>query len=227
MFELLILLAASYLVGSTPTSIITSRLIYKTDVREHGSGNAGATNIFRTFGWKPALFVTVVDVFKGWLPAYVAGNFMSNKILFASNADLLMILAGFAAVLGHTYTIFAGFRGGKGVGTAAGMLLALFPVAVPICLLIFVLTLILTGIVSLGSMLAAITLPLSLYFLGNQIESSFTLKVFALVIPLFIIFTHRSNIKRMLAGEENVFEGAKVFRRKPKQDSATDTGEDT
>jgi len=214
MIELLILLIVSYLVGSTPTSIITSRLIYKTDIREHGSGNAGATNVFRTFGWKPALFVTLVDGFKGWLPAFVAGHFMSENILFAGNPDLLMILAGFAAILGHTYTIFAGFRGGKGVGTAAGMLIALFPIAVPICLAVFILTLMFTGIVSLGSMLAAITLPLSLYFLGGVVESSVTLKIFALLIPLFIIYTHRSNIQRMREGTENRFKKAMIFSRK-------------
>ena len=176
MIELLVLLIVSYLIGSTPTSIITSKLIYKTDIRQHGSGNAGATNIFRTFGWKPALFVTIIDVFKGWLPAFVAGRLNIESMLFSSNADLLMILAGFAAVLGHTYTIFAGFKGGKGVGTAAGMLIALYPIAVPICLGAFILTLLFTGIVSLGSMLAAITLPLCIYFLGDSFESSFTLR---------------------------------------------------
>jgi len=218
MLELLILILVSYVIGSTPTSILVSRAVYKTDIREHGSGNAGATNVFRTFGWKPALFVTLVDVFKGWLPAYVAGNLGSDSILFASNPDALMILAGFAAVLGHTYTIFAGFKGGKGVGTAAGMLIALFPLAVPICLLVFVITLITTGIVSLGSMLAATALPVSLFILEGYLPNmqiSVTLRVFALLIPLFIVFTHRSNIKRMMEGTENRFEKARIFKKKP------------
>lgn len=214
MIELLVLLIVSYLMGSIPTSIITSKLVYKTDIRDHGSGNAGATNVFRTFGWKPALFVTLVDVAKGWLPAFVAMRLNSEGILFSSNPDLLGILAGFCAVLGHTYTIFAGFKGGKGVGTAAGMLIALFPIAVPICLGVFVLTLMFSGIVSLGSMLAAVALPLSIYFLGARYESSFTLKVFALLIPLFIIYTHRSNIKRMMEGTENRFEKAMLFRKR-------------
>jgi glycerol-3-phosphate acyltransferase PlsY len=217
MFELLLLILISYVVGSTPNSIIVSRSVYKTDIREHGSGNAGATNIFRTFGWKPALFVTLVDVFKGWLPAFAAGNMDSDSILFASNPDALMIIAGFAAVLGHTYTVFAGFKGGKGVGTAAGMLIALFPMAVPICLLVFVITLMLTGIVSLGSMLAATALPVSLFILEGYLpdmQISVTLRVFALLIPLFIVFTHRTNIKRMLEGTENRFEKARIFKRK-------------
>lgn len=218
MLELLILILIAYLVGSTPTSIIVSKLKYQTDIRQHGSGNAGATNVFRTLGWKPALFVTIVDVFKGWLPAYVAGNLNSETILFSSNPDGLMIIAGFAAVLGHTYTIFAGFKGGKGVGTLAGMLIALFPIALPICLLVFILTLITTGIVSLGSMLAASALPITLYILEGinpEIQVSLTLRVFSLLIPLFVIFTHRSNIKRMMEGTENRFEKARIFKKKP------------
>jgi glycerol-3-phosphate acyltransferase PlsY len=218
MIELFVLLVVSYLIGSIPTSIITSRLVYKADIRQFGSGNAGATNVFRTYGWKPALFVTLVDVFKGWLPAFVAGRLNSESILFSGNPDLLMILAGFAAVLGHTYTIFAGFKGGKGVGTAAGMLIALYPIAVPICLAVFVLTLMISGIVSLGSMLAAVALPLSIYFLGGSVEASMTLKIFALLIPVFIIYTHRSNIKRMMDGTENVFEGARIIRSKSDPD---------
>ena len=217
MFELIILILIAYVVGSTPTSIIVSKAVYKSDVREHGSGNAGATNVFRTFGWKPALFVTLVDVFKGWLPAYVAGNLNSESILFATNPDALMIIAGFSAVLGHTYTVFAGFKGGKGVGTMGGMLIALFPLALPICLLVFILTLITTGIVSLGSILAATALPVTLFIIGGlnpDTQISLTLRVFALLIPVFIIFTHRSNIKRMMDGTENRFEKARIFKKK-------------
>lgn len=217
MLELIILIVVAYIIGSTPTSIIVSRIKYQTDIRKHGSGNAGATNVFRTFGWKPALIVTLVDVFKGWLPAYVAGHLNSESILFGNNPDMLMILAGFAAVLGHTYTVFAGFKGGKGVGTAAGMLIALFPLAVPVCLLVFVLTLMTTGIVSLGSMLAATALPITLFIIEGinpDSQISLTLRVFALLIPVFIVFTHRSNIKRMMDGTENRFEKAMVFRKK-------------
>ena len=217
MLELLILILIAYLVGSTPTSIIVSKMVYKQDVRDHGSGNAGATNVFRTFGWKPALFVTLVDVFKGWLPAYIAGHLDSTTILFHSNPDALMIIAGFTAVLGHTYTIFAGFKGGKGVGTLAGMMLALFPIAIPFCLLVFILTLMITGIVSLGRLLAATALPVTLFIIEGMnpdMQISLTLRVFALLIPTFIIFTHRSNIKRMMEGTENRFEKARIFKKK-------------
>ncbi len=217
MAELIILVLIAYVVGSIPTSIIVSRLKYNTDIREHGSGNAGATNIFRTFGWKPALFVTLIDIFKGWLPAYIAGNIQSDTIMFGNNSDALMIIAGFAAVLGHTYTMFAGFKGGKGVGTAAGMLIALFPIAIPICLIVFALTILTTGIVSLGSMLAATALPIALFIIGGinpESQISLTLRIFALLIPAFIIFTHRSNVKRMMEGTENRFEKARIFKKK-------------
>ena len=217
MIELFILILIAYVIGSTPTSILVSKFKYKTDIREHGSGNAGATNIFRTFGWKPALFVTIIDVFKGWLPAYTAGHLNSESILFAGNPDALMIIAGFAAVLGHTYTVFAGFKGGKGVGTMAGMLIALFPIALPICLLVFIITLISSGMVSLGSMLAASALPITLFIIEGinpEAQISLTLRVFSLLIPLFIIFTHRSNIKRIMEGSENRFEKAMIFTKK-------------
>ncbi len=127
-----------------------------------------------------------------------------------------MILAGFAAVLGHTYTMFAGFKGGKGVGTLAGVLIALFPIALPICLLVFIITMITTGIVSLGSMLAASSLPIILFIIEGinpDAQISLTLRVFSLLIPMFIIFTHRSNIKRMMAGTENRFEKARIFKK--------------
>ncbi len=206
-----------YLLGSFPTSIIISRLVYHTDIRQHGSGNAGATNVFRTFGWKPALVVMLVDVFKGWLPTYAAGHlFPSTANGWAANGDLRMILAGFAAVLGHTFTIFAGFKGGKGVGTAAGMLIALYPIALPLCILVFVGTLVTTGIVSLGSILAAFSLPIFLFLIGKlwpTQEASTTLKTFAILVPFFILYTHRSNLKRLFQGTENRFEKAIIFKR--------------
>lgn len=216
MLILLVVLFLSYIIGSIPTSIIVSRLFYHTDIRAHGSKNAGATNVFRTFGWKPALAVMLVDVLKGWFPAWYVGTHTISGIALAGNVDALMILAGFAAVLGHTYTIFARFKGGKGVGTAAGMLIALFPVALPICLAVFILTLMFSGMVSLGSMLAAVALPFVLlllkFFAGDPISD--TLLIFSLLIPLFIIFTHRSNVSRILTGTENRFEKAMIFRKK-------------
>jgi len=216
LFYLIILIIISYLIGSTPTSIIVGRITKGIDIREHGSGNAGGTNVFRVLGWKPALFVVVIDVFKGWLPAAIfAPAFYFAQII--PDLGVVQILCGFSAVLGHTYTIFAGFKGGKGVGTLGGMLIALFPTAFPFCLAIAIITIILTGYVSLASILASVSLPIFLFilppFFGVN-PAPLSLMVFSLLIPWFITFTHRSNIQRLRSGEENRFEKAMIFRKK-------------
>jgi len=212
--QLLLLLLLSFVTGSIPTSIIFGKIIKGIDIREHGSGNAGGTNVFRVLGWKPALTVVIIDIFKGWLPTaiYATVLFKGQPI---SDVGVIQILCGFTAVLGHTYTIFAGFRGGKGIGTLAGMLIALFPITFPLCLLVFVITLILTGYVSLSSIMATVALPIILLILpilGFQ-QSSLSLLIFALLIPWFAIFTHRSNIVRLRDGTENRFEKAMIFKK--------------
>lgn len=213
---LILLIIISYLTGSTPTSIIIGRISKNIDIREHGSGNAGGTNVFRVLGWKPALIVVIVDVFKGWLPAAIfAPAFYYAQII--PDLGVVQILCGFSAVLGHTYTIFAGFKGGKGVGTLGGMLIALFPTAFPFCLAVAIITIMLTGYVSLASILASVSLPIFLFllppFFGTN-PAPLSLMVFSLLIPWFITFTHRSNIQRLRSGEENRFEKAMIFRKK-------------
>jgi len=213
---LLSLITLSYLAGSFPTSIITGKFLQGIDIRDFGSGNAGGTNAFRILGWKPGIFVGAVDIFKGWLAAgYVAPAFFQNQPI--PDLGVLQIICGFAAVMGHSYTIFAGFKGGKGVGTLAGMLIALFPVALPLCLIVFAATLIFTGYVSMSSILAASSLPLFLLILPplTGINSApLSLIIFSLLIPWFIIYTHRSNINRIRSGTENRFEKAMLFRKK-------------
>ena len=211
---LILILFASYVMGSFPTSIIMGKLTRGIDIREHGSGNAGGTNVFRVLGWKPAVIVITFDVFKGWLPAsFFAKMFFESTPL--PDLGLLQILCGFCAVLGHTYTIFAGFKGGKGVGTLAGMLIAMFPIAVPLCILVFVITLMFTGYVSLGSMIASASLPvflLVLPILGIE-PAELSLLVFSLFVPFFVIYTHRTNIARLRNGEENRFEKAMILKK--------------
>ena len=212
---LIALLLLSYLAGSVPTSIIAGRLLRGIDIREHGSGNAGGTNAFRVLGWQAGLVVIAVDVFKGWLAAAViSGWTLAGALGPASFADpnLMAILCGSAAVAGHSFTIFAGFRGGKGVGTLGGMLLYLFPLAVLIGLGVWVLVLTTTGFVSLGSVTAVTLFPLITYLRDGTLNS--TSGIFSLVMVLFIWTTHRGNIKRLLAGTENRFEKAMIFRRR-------------
>ena len=215
MIELVILLLASYITGSFPTSIIVIRVTKNIDIREHGSGNAGATNVFRVLGWKYAVFVLTFDIFKGWLPTAVYATTIFQQ-LPVPDQGLVQILCGFAAVFGHTFPIFTGFRGGKGVSSLIGVLLALFPLALPICLLVGIVVIITTGYVSLGSISAAVALPIIFLILPRLglINPSLFLIVFSLLVPWFIIYTHRSNISRIRNGTENRFEKAIIFKKK-------------
>lgn len=203
MLSILVILVISYVIGSFPTSIIVGRLLKGIDIRQHGSGNAGGTNVFRVLGAGPGIFVMLFDAFKGF-----AATFWVSRIVIDAmplETGLIMILAGVAAICGHIWTIFAGFRGGKGVGTAAGMLAALFPTALLICLAVFFVVLALTKIVSVSSMSAATALPLTLsifrYVLNIPVQSS--LYIFSFIAAALIVFTHRSNIKRLVNGTEN------------------------
>lgn len=203
MLSLLIILVTSYLVGSIPTSIITGKVLRGIDIREHGSGNAGATNVLRILGWKPAVFVMLVDVGKGAFATLVCSRLRIDPI--ALDPILLQIIAGTAAVIGHVWTVFAGFRGGKGVGTAGGVLVALYPIAALVCLIIFGTLVATTRYVSVGSISAAIALPIVLILLdrifGHPVPS--VLFGLSLVMTVLIVFTHRSNIRRLLQGTEN------------------------
>ncbi len=210
-----IIISISYIVGSLPTSIIVTKKVAKIDIRDYGSGNAGMSNVIRVIGLKPGIFVGVVDVMKGWLatalvPTLIIGNIAGADI------TLLRIAAGGAAVFGHTYTIFARFRGGKGIATLAGMMTALYPGAVLICFAMFNITFGIWGYVSLSSMTAAVTLPLSILLLPSV---GFTpapqpLMIFSLIVPLFVFFTHRDNISRLRYGKEKRFDRVLLFRRK-------------
>ena len=215
MIELVILLLISYITGSFPTSIVMTRVIKNIDIREHGSGNAGATNVFRVLGWKYAILVLAFDIFKGWLPTAVYATIIFQQ-LPVPDQGLVQILCGFAAVIGHIFPIFSGFKGGKGVGSLIGVLLALYPLVFPLCLLIGVVVITTTGYVSLGSISAAIALPIIILILPRLglISPNLSLIVFSLLVPWLIIFTHRTNINRIRNGTENRFEKAIIFKKK-------------
>lgn len=205
MYRLLLTIVLSYLAGSIPTSIIVSKLFRGIDIRDYGSGNAGATNVLRVLGWKLALLVMVVDVGKG----FVAARFIAPVAFpaFPSHPALVQILAGASAVLGHIYTLFAGFRGGKGVGTGAGVMLALYPLPTLICVAVFLAVALSTRYVSLASLTAVTLLPLLLILLKFLFQQplDFYLLLFAVLVAALIVFAHRSNIRRLLAGTENRF----------------------
>ncbi|GBD94498.1 glycerol-3-phosphate acyltransferase [bacterium BMS3Abin05] len=202
MLTLLAIVVLSYLIGSFPTSIIFGKIFKGIDIRDYGSGNAGGTNAFRVMGWKIGISVMMIDVAKGLIATVLISQIRIDPISVAP--VYLQIIAGFSAVIGHIWTIFAGFRGGKGVGTAAGMLIGLYPIAFIFVFIVFLLVLVTTRYVSVSSMTAAASLPLFLLILdyfGRAYKPQ--LMVLSLIIVLLIIFTHRSNIKRLFAGNEN------------------------
>ncbi|APF18838.1 glycerol-3-phosphate 1-O-acyltransferase PlsY [Caldithrix abyssi] len=203
--DLIGLILISYLLGSFPTAIIAGRLLKKIDIREHGSGNAGATNVFRVLGWKAALAVLFIDMIKGFVPVF----FLAPA--FSSSPDQVIyfqLIGAIAAILGHMYTIFAGFKGGKGVGTSAGAFLGLAPLPLLLALLTFIVVVSLTRYVSLGSLIASLVFVviLMLQRFAFQMEIPAVLLGISVVIVALIWYAHRSNIKRLLQGNENRIE---------------------
>ena len=199
---LLLVASFGYLVGSFSTAVVVGRLVYGSDIRTLGSGNAGAANMLRALGWKPAVLVLAVDIAKGFLPALLAPTLQLDAL--TSVEEVLPLVAGAAAVLGHCFPLFAGFRGGKGVATAAGMGLALFPGTVFICLAVFATIVLATRLVSLASVGASVAMPVALLVgrvgLGRHTPGE-TLVATALLAG-FIVFTHRANLSRLLQGTE-------------------------
>jgi len=191
-----------YLVGAFSAAVVVGRLVYRADIRKLGSGNAGAANMLRTLGWKPAVLVLAVDVAKGFVPTLLAPTLQLVEL--TSFAESLPLVAGAAAVIGHCFPLFAGFRGGKGVATAAGMGLALYPGTVFICVAVFTAIAVATRFVSLASVGASIALPVALlvgrFGFGHQ-TSGETL-VATTLLAGFIVFTHRANVSRMWQGTE-------------------------
>lgn len=186
----------AYLAGSIPTAVWVSKLFFGVDVRTLGSGNAGATNVARTLGWKAALPVVLVDVGKGALAAALP------KLLLESFPLWLPLACAVAAVVGHTFPVFAGFRGGKGVATAGGGLLVLAPALVGIAALVWLLLVLATRIVSLASLLAALALAVASFALPS---SPWGMKPLSVVLCFFVFWTHRQNIRRLLSGQEPRF----------------------
>ncbi len=188
---------ASYLLGATPTSYIAGKVGRGIDLREHGSKNLGATNVYRILGWKYAIPVALVDIAKGAIPVLFFSGWAG-----ATEHPLAPVVLGGAAVLGHMFSPYVRFKGGKGVATAAGMFLALAPVAVLLAIPVWGLCLWLTGYVSLSSIIAVLSVPLSVALLQPGSPSVFWASV-ALV--ALIIFAHRRNISRLLSGTESRF----------------------
>jgi len=199
MSEVLLLILA-YIIGSIPTSVWVSKHFFDIDIRDYGSGNAGATNTYRVLGAKWGTFVMVIDVLKGLvatslvvlLPSYMNNAFEKTNI---------MVGLGLSAIVGHIFPIFADFKGGKGVATLFGMIIALQPIVAVCCVGVFLLVLFLTRFVSLSSILASVSFAVFILFIWNEKEPLY--RIFAVSVALMVILTHQKNINRILKGTES------------------------
>ncbi len=195
-----LLVIIAYLLGSIPTSVWVSKSMFDIDIREYGSGNAGATNTFRVLGPKWGSFVMLVDVTKGVLATslYILMPYYLTNELARTN---FMIVLGLVAVVGHIFPVFANFKGGKGVATLLGMSLAIQPIVALLCLVVFLITLISTRFVSLSSMLAGIAFMVLILFIFKEKETMY--RLFAVIVAVMVVITHQKNITRLIKGTEN------------------------
>ena len=198
--EIILLVLFSYLTGAFPSAVWVGRTFYDTDVREYGSGNAGATNTFRVLGKGAGIPVLLMDIFKGWLAV--------NYVSLISNASLLsaelffenQLAFGIAAVIGHLLPIYTGFRGGKGIATMLGLLIGLEPTAALFSFGIFAVVFFISKYVSLGSILASMAFPFFVLMISNSTNES--LNMFAIFVPILSLITHQKNIERLIRGDE-------------------------
>lgn len=199
MKELLLIILA-YLIGSIPTALLVSRKYFGIDIRDYGSGNMGATNTFRVLGTRYGVLVMAFDILKGMIavglfkliPYYATDEWMRTNF---------MLGLGIAAVLGHVFPIYANFRGGKGVATLFGMIIAIQPDIALVCCLVFLVVLFLTRYVSLSSILGALMLPVSVLWIWN--DDVILYRVFAVLVAIMVIVTHQKNIGRLIRGNES------------------------
>ncbi|MCB2378896.1 glycerol-3-phosphate 1-O-acyltransferase PlsY [Hymenobacter sp. BT635] len=196
------LLVAAYLLGSIPTALWVGRRFFGLDIREHGSGNAGATNTFRVLGKKPGSVVMAIDVLKGWAATMMATVMLNQGAIQPDQLLYFQLACGVLAVVGHIYPIFAQFRGGKGVATVLGMMLAIAPATVGVCILVFLVMLFIFRYVSLASMSAGVAFAL-LQLLPAFRPDNVLLLYFGFILAALLIYTHRANIGRLRAGNES------------------------
>ena len=201
MLDLIVKALLSYLLGSISGSMVVGKFRH-VDIRNSGSGNAGGTNAFRTQGPWFALGVVIIDIGKGFLAAWLLPHLVWNALGQPYSQDVQMLVCGFAAVLGHCYPVWYGFKGGKGAATAVGALIVIEPLALLPMFITWILVLVLTGWVGLATMLAALSLIPTFLYLGASHEKL----IFAILLALFVVFTHRSNIRKIFNGTEHRFQ---------------------
>ncbi|MEP7146281.1 MAG: glycerol-3-phosphate 1-O-acyltransferase PlsY [bacterium] len=221
MLNLLGIIVASYLIGAVPSALIVGKIFKRIDIRKFGSGNLGSTNAFRVLGIPLGILVQAMDIAKGLTAVLFVSSFFYHNLPFTNytpfeDLTVLKIIAGLSAVLGHTFSLFVNFKGGKGINTAMGMLISLAPVEVGISIGFFILTLLSSGYVSLGSIVASFFFPVVMFTRENifkvEINGYNTLIFFSIGVSVLLIYNHRENIKRLLYGNENRFDNLWLIR---------------
>ncbi|MBR3654462.1 MAG: glycerol-3-phosphate 1-O-acyltransferase PlsY [Elusimicrobia bacterium] len=201
MLKIILYLLFAYLCGAIPFGYIIAKVFGKVDIRTIGSGNTGATNVYRSISKPLGVLTLILDLLKGFIPVYCT-------MVLNPDSSLLIISVAFITIIGHIFTVFLNFKGGKGVATGCGVFLALNPLAILICFLVFVMVLAMFRYVSLASIMAAVMLPVSLYFLNSMRE----IVIFASIISILVIVRHIGNIKRLLNGTESKIYGTKATK---------------
>lgn len=193
-----ILIVLAYLIGSIPTAVWVSKWIFGIDIREHGSGNAGATNTFRILGKNAGIAVMIVDMLKGFVAVKLS---LFSHIAGSEQLVNLQVFLGLFAVVGHIFPIWADFRGGKGIATLFGMILSIQPEVAVSMVGVFMFMLFLTRYVSLSSITASVAFPIMIFFIFHEPELSY--KIFAIATAFLVVLTHHKNINRLIQGNES------------------------
>lgn len=198
MIKFLIFAVIAYIFGSLPCGVWLGKGVKNIDIREYGSKNSGATNAYRILGPKYGIMVLILDALKGYIPLYIASLFDIGGVY--------IILLGLVAILGHTFSFFLQFKGGKGVATSLGVFLFLMPKVVGVLVLVFILVVGISKYISLGSVVCAGLLPILAYFMPVRDDATrLPLVIISLVVGIFVIYKHKANIQRLMEGKENKF----------------------
>lgn len=201
--KIIIFCLLSYLFSGIPFAFIISKLFLKTDIRKVGSGNVGATNVYRVGGWKYGIPVFILDFLKGFIPTLI------SVFYFDKNLEISTIVA-ITTVLGHMFTPYLKFKGGKGAATSFGSFIVLFPFEILVCAIFFLISVVTTRIVAVGTIVSAFFLPIVYFVMGKLLNITFPFKKFSnidflliIIVVIFIILKHKSNIERLIKGNEN------------------------
>ena len=201
--ENIVFLLLAYLIGAFPSAVWLGRTFYNTDVREYGSGNAGATNTFRTLGAKAGVPVLLMDILKGWLAVNLVYFVTDNQLFSDEKFFEIKLVLGIAAVIGHLFPVYTGFRGGKGIATMLGFMLGVYWQAALLSALVFVITFLISKYVSLSSIIASLAFPFIVIVILGINNTNTSLIIFSIFVPILSLITHQKNIERLIRREEN------------------------